>query len=53
MGLSFWHLLIVLLVVLLLFGPGRLPKLMGDIGKGVRSLREGLKGDDAQKTDEK
>jgi sec-independent protein translocase protein TatA len=49
MGLSFWHLLILLLVVLLLFGPGRLPKLMGDIGKGVRSMREGLKGDDEKK----
>ena len=43
MGLSFWHLLVLLLVVLLLFGPGRLPKLMGDIGKGVKSLREGMK----------
>lgn len=53
MGLSFWHLLVLLLVVLLLFGPGRLPKLMGDIGKGVRSLRDGLKGDDAGKPDEK
>lgn len=53
MGLSFWHLLVVLLVVLLLFGPGRLPKLMGDIGKGVRSLRDGLKGDEANKPDEK
>jgi sec-independent protein translocase protein TatA len=47
MGLgSFWHWLLVLLVVLLLFGPGRLPKLMGDIGKGVRSLRDGLRGDE-------
>lgn len=47
MGLSFSHLLIVLLIVLIVFGAGRLPKVMGDIGKGVRSLREGLKGDDA------
>lgn len=52
MGLSFWHLLVVLIVVLLLFGPGRLPKLMGDIGRGVRSMREGLKGDD-HKSEEK
>ncbi len=50
---SFWHLLIVLLVVLLLFGPGRLPKLMGDIGKGVRSLREGLKNDEVKNDEEK
>lgn len=51
MGLSFWHLLVLLLVVLLLFGPGRLPKLMGDIGKGVRSMREGLKGDESKPED--
>ncbi len=49
MGLSFWHLLLVFLVVLLLFGPGRLPKLMGDIGKVVRSMREGLKSDEDRK----
>jgi sec-independent protein translocase protein TatA len=44
--LSFWHLLVVLLVVLIIFGPGRLSRVMGELGKGVRSLREGLKGDD-------
>jgi len=48
MGLSFWHLLLVLVVVLILFGAGRLPKVMGDIGKGVRSMREGLKGDETK-----
>ncbi len=49
MGLSFWHLLLVLLVILILFGAGRLPKVMGDIGKGVRNLREGLKGEEDKK----
>jgi sec-independent protein translocase protein TatA len=45
MGMSFWHLLLILIVVFVFFGAGRLPNVMGDIGKGVRSLREGLKGD--------
>lgn len=49
MGLSFWHLLLVLLVILILFGAGRLPKVMGDIGKGVRNLRDGLKGEEDKK----
>jgi sec-independent protein translocase protein TatA len=45
MGMSFWHLLLILIVVFVFFGAGRLPNVMGDIGKGIRSLREGLKGD--------
>lgn len=42
MGLSFGHMLLVLLVVLIFFGAGKLPKVMGDIGKGVRNLRNEL-----------
>jgi sec-independent protein translocase protein TatA len=48
MGLSFSHLLIVLLIILIVFGAGKLPKVMGDLGKGVRSLRDGMKEDDKQ-----
>lgn len=51
--LSLPHLLLVLLIVVLIFGAGRIPRVMGDIGKGVRSLREGLKGDDAAKIEDK
>lgn len=40
--LSFSHMLLVLLVVLIFFGAGKLPKVMGDIGKGVRNLRNEL-----------
>ncbi|MGB7433592.1 MAG: twin-arginine translocase TatA/TatE family subunit [Ahrensia sp.] len=35
--------LIVLVIVLLLFGRGKIPELMGDLGKGVRNLKKGLK----------
>jgi sec-independent protein translocase protein TatA len=42
MGLSFWHILIVLLVVLIVFGAGRLPQVMGDLGKGIKSFKSGL-----------
>lgn len=51
MGLSFSHLLVLLLVALLLFGRGRISGVMGEIGKGMRSLREGLKGDEEKKGD--
>ena len=46
MGLSLSHLLILLLVVLIVFGAGKLPKVMGDLGRGVRNMREGMKEDD-------
>ena len=46
------HLLLVLLIVLLVFGAGRLPRVMGDIGKGIRSLREGLKNDETPKIED-
>jgi sec-independent protein translocase protein TatA len=38
------ELLIILLLVLLLFGPGRIGKVAGEIGKGIRSFREGISG---------
>ncbi len=38
------ELLIVLVIVVLLFGPGRIGKIAGELGKGIRSFREGLSG---------
>ena len=43
MGLSFWHLLLVLIAIFILFGAGKLPKVMGDLGKGIRNLRDEVK----------
>ena len=44
--LSFSHMLLVLIIVVILFGAGKLPKVMGDIGKGIKNLREELGSDD-------
>ena len=38
------EIVIILLVVLILFGAGKLPKVMGDLGKGLRNFKDGLKG---------
>ena len=47
MGMSsIWHWLIVLLVIALLFGAGRISGVMGDIGKGIKSFKKGLNEDD-------
>lgn len=35
-------LLIILLIVLVIFGAGKLPKVMGDLGRGIRSFKKGL-----------
>ncbi len=40
---SIWHWIIVLLIVLLLFGAGKLPAVMGDLAKGVKAFKAGLK----------
>ena len=40
------ELLIILVIVILLFGPGRIGKIAGEIGKGIRSFREGLSNKD-------
>ncbi|MFC5353744.1 twin-arginine translocase TatA/TatE family subunit [Azospirillum himalayense] len=44
---SLMHWAIVLLLVLLLFGAGKLPKVMGDLAKGVKSFKAGLKDDES------
>ena len=47
------ELIIILVIVLLLFGPGRIGKIAGELGKGIKSFRDGLDGDkdDNSKTD--
>jgi sec-independent protein translocase protein TatA len=40
---SIWHWIIVLVIVLLLFGAGKIPRLMGDMAKGVKAFKAGLK----------
>lgn len=52
MGLgSVWPWLIVLAVVLLLFGRGKVSELMGDVAKGVKSFKSGLADDDDEKSE--
>ena len=39
---SIWQLLIVLVIVLLLFGRGKIPQLMGDMARGIKSFKRGM-----------
>lgn len=42
MGLSLPHLIILALVVILLFGRGKISEMMGDFGKGIKSFKQGI-----------
>ena len=46
MGIGLWQIALIVLVVLILFGAGKLPKVMGDVGKGMKSFKDGIKGED-------
>ena len=50
---SIWHWLIVLVVVLLLFGRGKIPELMGDMAKGIKNFRKGMTDEDVEATEAK
>ena len=43
MNIRGWELIIVLAVILLLFGPGRIGKVAGELGRGIREFRSGLR----------
>ncbi len=49
---SIWHWLIVLVVVLLLFGRGKIPELMGDMAKGIRNFRKCMADDEGEEEDD-
>lgn len=42
-AISIWHIAFVLVIVLLLFGTGKLSGLMGDAAKGIKAFKDGLK----------
>ena len=50
---SIWQLIIVLVIVLLLFGRGKIPQLMGDMAKGVKAFKRGMTNEDEKKNESK
>lgn len=41
-GLGVWEILVILVIVLVIFGAGKLPKVMGDLGSGIRNFKSNL-----------
>jgi sec-independent protein translocase protein TatA len=54
MGIPGWvEIIIVLVIILLLFGPGRIGKVASELGKGIRNFKSGLNGEDEPKSEPK
>ena len=50
-SMSLTHWLVVLLIVLVLFGAGKIPRLMGDMAKGIKAFKSGMK-DETEKVED-
>ena len=51
MSVGFWQLILILLIIMLLFGSGKLPQVMKELGQGIKNLKKEL--NDDKKEDEK
>jgi len=52
MGIGIWQVILILAIVLILFGAGKLPRVMGDLAKGIKSFRSGMKEEVAGEVDD-
>ena len=52
MGISIWQIVLVLVIILILFGAGKIPRVMGDIAKGIKSFKAGMKEGEADEIDD-
>ena len=52
MGISFWQIAIVVVLVVLLFGRGKISSLMGDVAKGIKSFKRGMSDDTSSNNQE-
>jgi sec-independent protein translocase protein TatA len=48
MSPGIWQILLIIVVIVLLFGAGRLPRIMEDVAKGIKGFKRGMKDDDAE-----
>jgi sec-independent protein translocase protein TatA len=50
-SMSLWHWIIVIAVVLLLFGRGKISELMGDVAQGIKAFKKGMSEDETAKAE--
>ena len=49
---SLWHWLLVLVIILIVFGAGKLPRVMGDFAKGLKAFQRGMKEEGGEKVED-
>jgi len=53
MSIGFWQIAVVVILVVLLFGRGKISSLMGDVAKGIKSFKKGMSSDNVDESDSK
>ena len=53
MSIGFWQIAIVVILVVLLFGRGKISSLMGDVAKGIKSFKKGMASDETDDSETK
>ena len=53
MSIGFWQIAVVVILVVLLFGRGKISSLMGDVAKGIKSFKKGMATDISDDTEQK
>ena len=53
MSIGFWQIAVVVILVVLLFGRGKISSLMGDVAKGIKSFKKGMASDVAEDSEPK
>ncbi len=53
MSIGFWQIAIVVILVVLLFGRGKISSLMGDVAKGIKSFKKGMSTDSTEDSEQK
>jgi len=53
MSIGFWQIAIVVILVVLLFGRGKISSLMGDVAKGIKSFKKGMSSDVSEEDSQK
>ena len=51
MSIGIWQIILVVVVVLVVFGAGKLPNVMGDLGKGIKNFKSGMSEDKKDQED--
>ena len=53
MSIGFWQIAVVVILVVLLFGRGKISSLMGDVAKGIKSFKKGMASDVTEASEQK